>query len=117
MKQLEENKKSFILGIEIINGTLTNIQNQGFKEDRNKGFEFFDIKNEIDKISEPLKGESLGKAYVEMRREQINKARTLKFGKRDLKWVMRRLNYYSVCARAKSIFMKKRYKKIAQKFK
>ena len=110
MKQLEENKKSFILGIEIINGTITNIQYQGFKEDRNKRFKFYDIKNEIDNISEPLKWESFGKAYGEMRREQINKARTLKFGKRDLKWVMRRLNYYSVCARAKSIFMKKNIK-------
>jgi len=90
LKQLEENKKSFILGIEIINGTITNIQYQGFKEDQNNGFEFFDIKNEIDKISKPLKGESLGKAYVEMRREQINKTRRLKFGKRDLKWFISR---------------------------
>lgn len=117
MKQLEENKKSFILGIEIINGTITNIRYQGFKEDRNYGFELFDIKNEIDKISEPLIGESLGKAYDEMRREQINKARSLKFGKRDLKWVISRLNYYSVCERVKSIIMKKRYKNTAEKFK
>lgn len=35
-------------------------------------------------MSEPLKQESLGKGYDEMRREQINKSGKLKFGKRVL---------------------------------
>ena len=117
LKQIPENKKSFILEAEIVDGTLISLQYHGFIDDDIEGFIFFDIKDEIERISEPLKNSLLGKEYEEMRKSQISKSLESKFGKREWKWLMSRLNYYSVCARVKSIFMKKRYKNAAEKFK
>jgi len=116
LKQIPENKKSFILEAEIVDGTLISLQYHGFIDDDIEGFIFFDIKDEIEKISEPLKKGLLGKEYEEMRKSQISRSLESKFGKRNWKWLMSRLNYYSVCARIKGSFMKKKYLKEIKNF-
>jgi len=58
----------------------------------------------------------LGKEYEKMRNNQISKSLESKFGKRDWKWLISRLNYYSICARIKGKFMKKKYLKEVKKF-
>jgi hypothetical protein len=51
-----------------------------------------------------------------MRKNQRSKSLESKFGKRDWKWFMSGLNYYSVCARIKGSFMKKKILKEVKKF-
>lgn len=81
-----------------------------------EGFILFDIKDEIEKISEPLKKGLLRKEYEEMGKNQISRSLESKVGKRDWKWLMSRLNYYSVCARIKGNFMKKKILKEVKNF-
>jgi len=116
LKQIPENKKSFILEVEIIDGALTNVGYVGFIDDDIEGLKFYDIKDEIKLISEPLEKDLLGKEYEKMRNNQISKSLESKFGKRDWKWLISRLNYYSICARIKGRFMRKKYLKEVKKF-
>lgn len=116
LKQIPENKKSFILEVEIIDGALINVEYVGFIDDDIEGLKFYDIKDEIKLISEPLEKDLFGKEYEKMRNNQISKSLESKFGKRDWKWLISRLNYYSICARIKGKFMKKKYLKEVKKF-
>ena len=53
LKQKSDNKKSFILSVEIKNGVIVNHEYHGIKDEEN-GFFFFDIENELNEISKPL---------------------------------------------------------------
>ena len=46
-----------------------------------EGLKFYDIKDEIKLISEPLEKDLFGKEYEKMRNNQINKSLESKFGK------------------------------------
>ncbi|MEQ6376430.1 CapA family protein [Bacillaceae bacterium S4-13-56] len=115
LKQNSQNKKSFILDIEIKNRSIIDQKYHGFREDEN-GFVFYDIENEIDEISKPLnKIESIDK-YEETRKMQINKVREEKFGERDINWLISRMNYYSIGAFLTAKLRRKKYMKEAVKF-
>jgi len=116
LKQNEQNKKSFILEVEIENGTIIGTSFIGFRETID-GFEFFDIEKELNEISTKLNQISSIDEYENLRLMQINKVRKEKFGKRDFEWLMSRLNYYSIGARITAITRKRRYHEISQKFK
>lgn len=115
LKQTEENKKAFILEVEIENGIIINISNIGFKE-TDEGFEFFDIDDKIMEISKRLDDIISIEEYEKLRLDQINKVRAKKFGKRNFNWLISRLNYYSIGARISSEFRKLKYKKVAKNF-
>ncbi|WP_462392422.1 CapA family protein [Clostridium cadaveris] len=115
LKQNANNKKSFIFEVEIENGLITKQRHLGFRDEEN-GFVFFDIDNELNKITEPLTNIKDIDKYEDIRRNQINKVIHEKFGKHDLKWLMSRLNYYSLGAYITAKFRKRSYLKEVEKF-
>lgn len=115
LKQNKDNKKSFIFEVEIQKGKIINFDHFGFK-DEDEGLVFFDITEELQKISEPLNKVSNISLYESKRKEQFNKAILNKFGKHDFKWFKSRLNYYSIGARIASVFRNKKYLRETQKF-
>ncbi len=74
------------------------------------------MNNELNKISKPLYTIEDSEKYEAIRISQINKVRQQKFGKRDIKWLMSRLNYYSLGAYIITKFRKKKYLKEKKKF-
>jgi poly-gamma-glutamate synthesis protein (capsule biosynthesis protein) len=116
LKQNEQNKKSFILEVEIENGTIIGTSPIGFRE-TNDAFEFFNIEKEIKEISSKLEQISSIDEYENFRLMQIYKVRKDKFGKRDFAWLMSRLNYYSIGARITTEIRKRKYEEISKKFK
>jgi hypothetical protein len=115
LKQTEDNKKSYVLEVEIKNNAIVDYEFKGFK-DEDQGFVFFNISNEIEQISEALEQLDDEVSYEFKRKEQFEKAIQNKFGKHDLKWLMSRLNYYSIGARISAKFRSKKYRREMEKF-
>ncbi len=115
LKQNANNKKSFIFEVEIVNGSIVEEKFHGFK-DENDGFVFFDIERELNDITEPLNNLKDIDKYEHMRRNQINRVIQDKFGKHGFKWLISRLNYYSLGAYITAKFRKKKYLNEAEKF-
>lgn len=110
LKQNLNNKKSFVLEVSIENTTIKSYNYHGFKDEKD-GLVFFDINNEMQQISKPLKQINRIDEYEAMRRSQISKIVLEKFGKHDLKWLLSRMNYYSVGAYFSAKVRKKKYLK------
>lgn len=115
LKQNEQNKKSFIMEVEIENGVIIGTANIGFQES-SEGFEFINIEDEIEEISTRLENITSVEEYENIRLAQINEVRAEKFGKHDLEWLMSRLNYYSIGAKIMTNIRKRKFMKIANKF-
>lgn len=114
-KQNANNKKSFILDLEIKNRKIFKSTYYGFK-DEEQGIVFFDINKELQRISKPLEKIDNVAVYEAKRKEQFERVFLEKFGKHDWKWVLSRLNYYSIGARIAAIFRKKKYLQEVKKF-
>lgn len=115
LKQNRNNKKSFIFEVEMENGSITEQRYHGLR-DEEKGFVFFNIENELNEISKPLTNIKDIHKYQDIRRSQIEKVNHEKFGRRDFKWLMSRLNYYSIGAYITTKFRKRKYLEKAEKF-
>lgn len=115
LNQNLNNKKSFIYEVEIKNGSITKQKYHGFM-DKENGFIFFNIDNELSKITKPLTSIKNTAKYEEIRKKQIEKVTKDKFGERNFKWLKSRLNYYSVGAYMIAKFRKRDYSKEAKKF-
>ena len=115
MRQNSENLKSFILEITLDKGQIKDISSHGFM-DSDEGLHFFDIRPELQRISDQLMSIENVDEYNYRRNLQFIQTLEDKFGKRDLKWLMTRLNYYSLGAYLTAIPRRKRYQKEYQKF-
>ncbi|MDD2505492.1 MAG: CapA family protein [Bacilli bacterium] len=115
LKQNINNKTSFILEVDIGESQINTCKCHGFKDEEN-GLIFFDINPEIQQISEELNRIEDIKIYEAKRENQFNKAILNKFGKHDFKWLISRLNYYSIGARITAIFRNRRYLRESKKF-
>ncbi|MCF8019084.1 MAG: CapA family protein [Vallitaleaceae bacterium] len=115
LKQNSNNKKSFIFEVNIENGSIVSQSYHGFRDEEN-GFIIFDIENELNEISKPLINVHDKNKYEERRKFQINKATIEKFGKKDLRWIKSRFNYYSIGAFILRKVQYKKYLREASKF-
>lgn len=108
LKQNQNNKKSFILDVNIENAAIASYRTHGFK-DEESGLEFFAIEDEINEISQFLNKIDDQSIYENMRQSQIRNEIATKFGKRNFKWFLSRLNYYSIGAFISARIRKKKY--------
>ncbi|MCD8052481.1 MAG: CapA family protein [Lachnospiraceae bacterium] len=111
----EQNRRSYILEIEIIDGRITNYSYKGFYIGE-QGIRAIDITEEVESISGVIDSISDVDAYQQMRLDQYHKIIQMKFGKHDFKWLASRLNYYSVGAKIASKSITKKYEKEKEKF-
>ena len=111
----EENRKSFVLGVEIINGRIIGYEEKGFYIG-DEGIEPYNILPEIHEISKPLKKIADSESYQDMRKTQYQDALDSKFGKHDMDWLKSRINYYSIGAKITSIIREKKYERVKGKF-
>lgn len=111
----EENRKSFVLGVEIINGEIIGYETNGFYIGEG-GIEPYNVLPEINEISKPLKKITDSKLYQDMRKKQYQDVLDSKFGKHDIDWLKSRMNYYSFGAKITSIIREKKYKRVKKKF-
>jgi poly-gamma-glutamate synthesis protein (capsule biosynthesis protein) len=115
VKMNEQNRKSFVLWIEIINGKIVSCSYEGFYIGDN-GIIPYDITKEVEEISEKIVNIADMNQYENMRMEQYRNVIQSKFGKHDLKWVLSRLNYYSIGAKLMLKPNAKKYKNEVVKF-
>jgi poly-gamma-glutamate synthesis protein (capsule biosynthesis protein) len=109
LRQTEANKRTFILSLDIKDGSLANYSTQGFLDDDSLGLVKFDNDKEMEEFSSKIYDfESV--EYEQLRKKQIAGAQQKKFGKRDLKWILSRFNYYAVGAKLLTYFNSKQYK-------
>ena len=111
----EENRKSFVLGVEIDSGRITSYSVNGFYIGKD-AITPFDIEKELYDISLPLESIVDVDAYNHKRIEQYNESLACKFGNHDLRWLISRLNYYSIGAKITSIIRNQKYKHIRKQF-
>lgn len=111
----EENRKSFVLGICIENGKITGYETKGFYIS-DRGIINYDIENELGSFSAPLEKITDKEAYQKERQKQYQSVLNIKFGKHDVKWLISRLNYYSIGAKIGSMKRAKIYQKIKSEF-
>ncbi len=104
----EENRKSFVLGVEIVSGRIASWHADGFYIG-SEGIVDYPIENSLGPISQAVADIPDVEKYKEMRLEQYRKGLQSKFGKHDLKWLMSRMNYYSIGAKLDSKKLKKLY--------
>lgn len=111
----EQNRQSFVLYVEIENGKIVSYSYEGFYIGED-GIIPYNIEKKLGKISNQIATVSDVNIYENMRMEQYKKVINLKFGKHNLKWMLNRLNYYSIGAKLMSEFITKKYKNEAKKF-
>lgn len=115
LKQNSENKRSFILDVEIEDGEISEYKTVGFI-DKDEGIFFEDLNPEIEAFSMALSSLDDVNQYNKRRENQIKRTMKSKFGKRDIYWLASRLNYYSIGARLSAILRKKKYLKEIKKW-
>lgn len=98
LKQNFNNKKTYLLVLEINENKLISYSVQGFVDDDSQGLMPFDIDSEIKEISKKIV-ECESKEYQNLRLSQIRQVTMQKFGKHDLEWLLARLNYHSIGAK------------------
>lgn len=109
LQQIEANKKTFVLSLEIKARTLITCSTQGFLDDDKMGLIPFDISKEIEEYSKKINDfESV--EYENLRKKQIESVQLQKFGKHDLNWLKARLNYHSIGAKLLTYINSKMYK-------
>ncbi|MBR4458422.1 MAG: CapA family protein [Clostridia bacterium] len=112
----EENRKSFILGVEIADGSIVSHDIQGFWIGTD-GIAGYDMEQDVGTASEGLEKIVDPEAYNRMRKEQFQRVMQEKFGKHDLKWALSRFNYYSIGAKIISKLNHRRYAREKQQWK
>lgn len=116
LKLNESNRKTFILGVEIKDGSIVNHTYIGIK-DKENAFEIIEIDNEINDLTLALDNISSRKLYEEKRRDQIGITRIDKFGRKNLKWLLSRFNLYSIGAKISAYVNAIKFKIVSKKFK
>lgn len=111
----EENRKSFVLGVSVENRHVVGYETKGFFI-ADTGIVSYDVANELESISEPLRKIIDKEAYQKARQKQYQTTLNRKFGKHDVKWLISRLNYYSLGAKLGSMKRAKEYQKIIDEF-
>ncbi len=111
----EENRKSFILGVEIISGKVVDYNTVGFYIG-DSGIIPYDISEELASLSSAISEIKDKEAYSRMRKSQYKAGINQKFGKHDFKWLKSRMNYNSIGAKVYSKIYKARYKRISNDF-
>ncbi|MHB1151387.1 MAG: CapA family protein [Eubacteriales bacterium] len=97
IKQGLTDRKSYILIVNIENNTIIDFETFGIYSNEYTT-EIIDINNELDSISHKIKNYK-EYSYEFLRKDEIQKARIRKFGKRNIKWLICKLNYYSIMSR------------------
>lgn len=110
----KENKKSFVLGVTIEDNTIKDYCIEGFSFDK-KIMVNYDISSELETYSKLLNETIERKNYEKIRNRQYQKGIKEKFGNHDMRWMLSRLNYYSIGSKIGSIVRNKRYKKEIKK--
>lgn len=108
LKQNDENRKSYILEVELNNNKIEQYKTTGFA-DTESGIEMYVIEKELNQYANIVDNISDIETYNKLRRAQIQKIAVDKFGKRNFKWLLSRLNYYSAGARVFSKLRKYQY--------
>ena len=111
----EQNRKALVLEVEIKDRRIAGYSYKGFYIGSN-GIESLNIGREIELISRQNEEISDIAGYEKMCMEQYKKVIQSKFGKHDMKWLMSRMNYYSIGVKLMSRSISKRYKAEAEKF-
>ncbi|MBI45080.1 MAG: hypothetical protein CMG66_02810 [Candidatus Marinimicrobia bacterium] len=108
VKKNDENRKSFILSVEILDNKITKYDTIGIYDDKDMGIITKNINNELNYISNNIYNYKQ-KKYMQLRYNQIQTNRREKFSKRDLRWFLSKLNYYSIGSKVILILNKIRY--------
>lgn len=111
----ENNRKSFVLGVEILDGKIQGYEAKGFYI-TDTGIVPYEIDKEIKSISEPIKEIKDQDEYQRIRKAQYQSVISKKFGRHDFRWLKSRLNYYSIGAKIGSTIRGKKYQSIKRKF-
>lgn len=110
-----ENRKSLAVCCEFKQNKLFKFECYGFFNGEN-GIEPYSIEKEMELYSKQISYADQREVYDKLRKEQISYALNTKFGKHDAKWLMDRLNYYTIGARIQRSLNEKEYNKVQKKF-
>ena len=111
----EANRKSFVLGVDIEDGQIVDHKVRGFCIGRD-GIQAMDIEPELSELSSALCNVSDAEEYQKIRQKQFETVIQNKFGKHDLRWLLSRLNYYSIGAKVSGAIKSERYKRVKGEF-
>lgn len=96
IKQSLENKESYIVSVTVENGMITDWCTQGIIN--GETLELIDNSSKVDSLSDKIKDCSSVK-YKEESRMMIASQKIHNLGKKDLRWLISKLNYYSIGAK------------------
>ena len=113
LKQEEYNKIGQIIEFEINDKISTNRRLVDFNQNELQIIDNKDLTDSIDSI--PNEYNDLN--YSKKMKNQVQKNRSVKFKKKDIKWILSKMNYYSIGAFILSKLNRKKYRKFSMKFK
>lgn len=105
------NKQIMVLCVEVENNVIIDYSYDVFYDDYDK-FKKIDLKDTISDISNKLDIPIDIESYNLIRKKQIEQIQMDKFGKHDIGWVIKKLNFNSIFARLDRIKNENQYKKI-----
>lgn len=113
LRQGPDNRKSIVLGVEIRDRAIVRQMTVGFEED---GVSLSDLQALADEYSSGLSSAVDVGRYESSRQTEMDTASDEKFGRRDLRWLLSRLNYHSIGARLSALPRQRRYRAIKEGF-
>ena len=115
LEQTRDNKRSMVLAVEIHDGWIRGHEAIGF-EDADEGLVFRDVSVALERYVQGLDGIAELVEYEALRQAEVSAERTRKFGRKDLRWWLSRLNYYSIGSRLTALPRQRRYNAVRREF-
>jgi len=116
LRQLPQNERSMVLDVDITGGRIVQFRTTGFEETAD-GIRFSDgPSDEIVEYSRMLALADEPEAYDQRRQDDVAATLTEKFGKRDMRWLLSRLDYHTVGSRLMAIPRRRRYRQVKERF-
>lgn len=109
VKLNEQNKQSIFACVEVIDGNIKTYDVIGYYNNPSRGISPFDMKKIIEHISNVTNSIENYEQYEKKRKSLYQEATQNKFGKKDLHWLLSRMNYYAIGAKIKTKIYHKRY--------
>ncbi len=115
LRQTLNNKRSFVLAVEIENHAIVNYETVAF-EDCDSGVVIREYEDSVERYSRELGRFTDSARYQAFRQEEMAAERADKFGRKDARWWLSRLNYYSIGSRMTALPRQQRYKAVQREF-
>lgn len=112
----EYNKREMLVFVDIEDGKIKKYETKGLYNEPEKGISPINIEDYVNRISNDICNIVNISEYEKKRAKDFQAVVQEKFGKKNIAWIMARMNYYAIGAKIKTKIFAGKYRKEIEKF-